>query len=96
MFYPSSHPWVKGETLAEHLENRGVSRRDFVAYCAELGAILGLSSVLTPKVAEALQQVESLGVLSPALNAFGPALDVAMKRRFAARLGVKDVDDALL
>jgi hydrogenase small subunit len=63
MFYPSSHPWVKGETLAEHLENRGVSRRDFVAYCAELGAILGLSSVLTPKVAEALQQVQRPSVV---------------------------------
>jgi hydrogenase small subunit len=63
MFYPSSHPWMQGETLAEHLENRGVSRRDFVAYCAELGAILGLSSMLTPKVAEALQQVQRPSVV---------------------------------
>ena len=55
MFFPSSHPWVDGETLREHLEERGVSRRDFLAFCAELGAILGLSSVMTPKIAHALQ-----------------------------------------
>ena len=55
MFFPSSHPWVDGETLGEHLDERGVSRRDFLAYCAELGAILGLSSVVTPKIAHALQ-----------------------------------------
>jgi hydrogenase small subunit len=63
MFYPSSHPWIQGETLAEHLESRGVSRRDFVAYCAELGAILGLSGMLTPKIAEALQQVQRPSVV---------------------------------
>jgi hydrogenase small subunit len=63
MFYPSSHPWVPGETLAEYLEKRGVSRRDFVAYCAELGAVLGLSSMLTPKVAQALQQVQRPSVV---------------------------------
>jgi hydrogenase small subunit len=56
MFYPSSHPWVEGETLADHLEQRGVSRRDFVTFCAELGAVLGLGSALTPKLVKALQQ----------------------------------------
>jgi hydrogenase small subunit len=63
MFYPSSHPWVEGETLAEHLEKRGVSRRDFVAFCAELGAVLGLGSVLTPKLAKALQQAQRPSVV---------------------------------
>jgi hydrogenase small subunit len=63
MFYPSSHPWMEGETLAEHLEKHGVSRRDFLAYCAEVTAILGLSSALTPRVVEALQQAKRPSVV---------------------------------
>jgi hydrogenase small subunit len=63
MFYPSSHPWVEGETLADHLEQRGVSRRDFVTFCAELGAVLGLGSALTPKLVKALQQTQRPSVV---------------------------------
>jgi len=63
MFFPSSHPWVAGETLGEHLEERGVSRRDFLAYCAELGAVLGLSSMMTPKIAKALQDQQRASVV---------------------------------
>jgi len=63
MFFPSSHPWVEGETLGEHLEERGVSRRDFLAYCAELGAVLGLSSMMTPKIAKALQDQQRASVV---------------------------------
>ena len=63
MLLPSSHPWAVGETLGEHLEERGVSRRDFLAYCAELGAVLGLSSVMTPKIAKALQEQQRPSVV---------------------------------
>ncbi len=56
MYFPSSHPWSSEETLGEHLERRGVSRRDFLTYCGELGAMLGLGSMLTPRIAEALSQ----------------------------------------
>jgi hydrogenase small subunit len=63
MFYPSSHPWVEGETLADHLEKRGVSRRDFVTFCAEVGAVLGLGSALTPKLVKALQQTQRPSVV---------------------------------
>jgi hydrogenase small subunit len=55
MFYPSSHPWTEDETLAQHLERRGVSRRDFLEFCGQMAAILGLGSVAAPKVAAALQ-----------------------------------------
>ena len=48
------------------------------------------------RLAEALSELVPMKELSPALNDFGPALDAAMKRRFAARLGLKSVDDALL
>lgn len=54
MFYPQSHPWSEGESLPGYLERSGVSRRDFLAWCAEMTAILGLSSAVTPRVAEAL------------------------------------------
>jgi len=63
MFFPSSHPWVEGETLGEHLDERGVSRRDFLTYCAELGAVLGLSSLMTPKIARALQDQQRPSVV---------------------------------
>jgi hydrogenase small subunit len=63
MFNPSSHPWVRGETLGEHLETRGVSRREFVAFCAKVGAMLGLSSALTPQVVRALQQTRRPSVI---------------------------------
>ena len=57
MFFPSSHPWAEGQTLGEHLLERGVSRRDFLKFCGEMTALLGLSSALTPQVVEALQGV---------------------------------------
>ncbi len=63
MFFPTSHPWAYGETLGEHLAQRGINRRDFLAFCAEFTAILGLSSALTPKVARALQQVKRPSVI---------------------------------
>ena len=54
MFYPQSHPWTEGQSLTDYLERRGVSRRDFLAWCAEMTAVLGLSSAVTPRVAEAM------------------------------------------
>ncbi len=56
MYFPSSHPWAEEETLGEHLERQGVSRRDFLAFCGEIGMILGIGTLLTPKVAGALAQ----------------------------------------
>ena len=59
----SSHFWDGDRTLGEHLEEQGVSRRAFLAYCAEITAILGLSSALTPQVAKALQQQRKPSVI---------------------------------
>jgi hydrogenase small subunit len=55
MLAPSSRPWHSDETLAEHLEARGYSRRDFLGFCAKLGAVLGLSPVLQSRVVQALE-----------------------------------------
>jgi hydrogenase small subunit len=58
MLAPSSSPWTTDETLGDALEKRGVSRRQFVAFCAEMGVMLGLGSLAGPKVAAALQAVK--------------------------------------
>jgi hydrogenase small subunit len=63
MFFPSANPWVEGDTLGEHLESRGVSRRDFLKFCGEMGAMLGLSSLVTPRMARALSQVRRPSVI---------------------------------
>jgi hydrogenase small subunit len=55
MLAPSSRPWHADETLAEHLEARGYSRRDFLGFCAKLGAVLGLSPLMQSQVVQALE-----------------------------------------
>ncbi len=55
MSFPTTHPWTADETLAEHLERRGVDRRDFLAFCGQIATVLGLGSLAAPKVAAALQ-----------------------------------------
>ena len=54
MLIPTSHPWSPDQTLGETLESRGVSRRDFVAFCSQLSLILGLGPGATRKIAKAL------------------------------------------
>jgi hydrogenase small subunit len=63
MYLPSSYPWTENETLGEHLERRGVSRRAFLKYCGELAVLLGVSQALTPQIAEALQKVRRPSVI---------------------------------
>lgn len=63
MFSISNEPWTAGETLGEHLEKRGVSRRDFLAFCGEMCVILGLGSAAAPRVAKALQAVKRPSVV---------------------------------
>ena len=55
MYYPTSHPWVDGQTLGEHLEERGVTRRQFLEFCGSMCAVLGISNSLLPRVAQQLQ-----------------------------------------
>ena len=63
MFNPSSHPWVEDETLAQHLAQRGVSRRDFLEWCGSMGAILGLSRSMLPQIAQQLQSLRRPSVI---------------------------------
>jgi len=59
----TSHPWVDGETLGDHLTYRGLNRRDFLAFVGEMCAMLGLSAAYRPKVAHALQNVARPSVI---------------------------------
>lgn len=58
MYNPSREPWQAGESLGRHLESRGVSRRDFLTFCGEMCAVLGISSTLLPRVASALEDIK--------------------------------------
>lgn len=45
-------PMDKSKTFEEKLEQKGISRREFMKFCSFLTATLGLSSSFVPKVAE--------------------------------------------
>jgi NiFe hydrogenase small subunit HydA len=63
MYSPSAEPWVDSQTLGEHLAQRGIDRRDFLAFCAQMSAILGLGTVAAPRVAKALTQQKKPSVI---------------------------------
>jgi hydrogenase small subunit len=63
MLIPTSHPWVDGETLGQHLKSRGVSRRDFLEWCGSMGAVLGLSQSMLPRLAQQLQSLKRPSVI---------------------------------
>ena len=63
MYFPTSHPWAEGDSLGAYLEQRGVSRRQFLTYCAEMTAILGLASSMAPRVAAALAAIKRPSVI---------------------------------
>jgi len=63
MFSPQAHPWTEGDTLGRHLELRGVSRRDFLAFCGNLCVVLGLGQAAAPRMARALQAVKRPSVI---------------------------------
>jgi len=63
MHVPLSHPWTEGDTLAQHLERTGITRREFLAFCRDLSIVLGLGTVAGKQVAAALQQVKRPSVI---------------------------------
>ncbi len=54
MYNPTQRPWRAGEPLVEYLEESGVSRRDFLKFCAEMTVMIGAASAVTPRMVRAL------------------------------------------
>jgi hydrogenase small subunit len=63
MITSSPYSWTESEGLQTHLEKRGVSRRDFVKFCGEMGVMLGLGMAAGPRIAKALQAVKRPSVI---------------------------------
>jgi hydrogenase small subunit len=63
MYSPNTLPWSEGQTLEEHLVERGIDRRDFLAFCAQMSAVLGLGTLAAPRVAKALTQQKKPSVV---------------------------------
>lgn len=63
MITSSPYSWTESEGLQKHLEKRGVSRRDFVKFCGEMGVMLGLGMAAGPRIAKALETVKRPSVI---------------------------------
>ncbi len=62
MFSPTTGPnagesWGQGESLVDSLERDGVTRRDFLGFCAKMAAILGIGAGGVARVAEAIESL---------------------------------------
>ncbi|UCD38950.1 MAG: hydrogenase small subunit [Fidelibacterota bacterium] len=54
---------AKGESYAEILEARGISRGDFLKYCSLLSVYLGLSASMVPRVVKAMETKSRIPVI---------------------------------
>jgi hydrogenase small subunit len=54
---------ARGETLGQQLEERGVSRREFLDFCGKMALVLGLGEAAGARVAHALQNVKRPSVI---------------------------------
>lgn len=63
MLNSSTLAWAESESLVQHLESRGVSRRHFIRFCSEIAVVLGLGSAAAPRIAKALQSVTRPSVI---------------------------------
>ncbi|GIW53575.1 MAG: Ni/Fe hydrogenase [Gemmatimonadales bacterium] len=58
MLLPAGSWLDASRSLGEHLAARGVTRREFLAFCGEMAALLGLGQSFGPKIAETLAQLK--------------------------------------
>ncbi len=63
MLTPTTHAWSEDEALGGYLGRRGISRRDFIEFCGQMAAVLGLSSLAVPRIAEALETIRRPSVI---------------------------------
>lgn len=60
---PMLFPAEGGATLADRLQSRGISRREFLDFCGRLAVVLGLGELAGPRLAQALQAVKRPSVI---------------------------------
>ena len=63
MLTPTTHAWSEDEALGGYLNRRGISRRDFIEFCGQMAAVLGLSSLAIPRIAEAMESLKRPSVI---------------------------------
>jgi hydrogenase small subunit len=63
MLTPTTHAWSDEEALGGYLGRRGISRRDFLEFCGQMAAVLGLSSLAVPRIAEAMESLRRPSVI---------------------------------
>jgi hydrogenase small subunit len=63
MLAPHSQPWAEGDSLGQYLVSSGVSRRDFLGFCGQMCAVLGLGQLAVPRLARALEAVKRPSVI---------------------------------
>jgi hydrogenase small subunit len=54
---------MRTATVGEFLRSRGVTRRDFLSFCASTAALMGLPAALAPRIAAALDQARRPSVI---------------------------------
>jgi len=54
---------MRTPTVGEFLRSRGVTRRDFLSFCASTAALMGLPAALAPRIAAALDQARRPSVI---------------------------------
>ena len=63
MLTPNAVAWSEGDQLVEHLQQRGVNRRQFLEFCGQMAAVLGLSTLAVPRIAGAMQALRRPSVI---------------------------------
>ena len=54
---------MRTPTVGEFLRSRGVTRRDFLRFCASTTALMGLPAAMAPRIAAALDQARRPSVI---------------------------------
>ncbi len=63
MYNPTQLPWRAGEPLVDYLEKSGVSRREFLKFCAEMTVMIGAATAVTPRMVQALAALKRPSVV---------------------------------
>ncbi|MDE3054574.1 MAG: hydrogenase small subunit, partial [Gemmatimonadota bacterium] len=63
MLTPTTHAWSEDEALGGYLGRRGINRRDFLEFCGQMAAVLGLSSLAVPRIAAAMESLRRPSVI---------------------------------